>query len=254
MIYEVHRKAENNVGDYYCNPSRYFKFDNLTSGELMHNKFPIKNETVIVGGGGLIHKKFQLHIQQLLDKEPKLSVLWGIGHNFGKKHISKTGGDVYYPNWIKKVNLVGIRDYIPGYTNTYLPCVSCMHPAFNKPYETKHEVAYFTHAFKSKYEYKEGDIHMDNSNMDFDAVIEFLGSAKTIITDSYHGAYWAQLLERDVRVLSWSVKFNHMKYQPTLIPHISQWQSSPSSPIIKGYLEECREYNNKFYQKFLNLL
>jgi len=254
MIYEVHRKVNNNVGDYYCNPSRYFSFDNLTSGELMYNDFPVAEETVIIGGGGLIHKKFQLHIERILNKKPKLSVLWGIGHNFGKKHIRKTEGNVYYPNWINKVNLIGIRDYVDGHHDTYLPCVSCMHPAFDKSYEIKHEVAYFTHAFKSKYEYKDVDIHMDNSNMNFNEVIKFLGSAKTIITDSYHGAYWAQLLERDVRVLSWSVKFNHMKYQPTLIPSITEWQTTSSSTIIKDFLDESREYNNNFYQKFLNLL
>jgi hypothetical protein len=254
ITYEVHRKVRNNVGDYYCNPGRYFEFPEYKSGELMHNDFPVEGQAFIAGGGGLIHKKFQLHIERILDKKPKVSALWAVGHNFGKKHVNKKGGDVYYPSWINKATLIGIRDYIPGNYNTYLPCVSCMHTAFNKTYDIKHDVAYFTHAFKSKYEYKDGDIHMANSNMDFDAVIEFLGSAKTIITDSYHGAYWAQLLERDVRVLSWSVKFDHMKHQPTLIPHISQWQTSPSSPIVSGYLDECRELNNKFYHKFLNLL
>ena len=35
MILEVHRKVDNNVGDYYSNPSRYFDLDNLKSQELM---------------------------------------------------------------------------------------------------------------------------------------------------------------------------------------------------------------------------
>jgi len=250
--YEVHRKVKNNVGDYFCNPGRYFDFPEYESGELLYNGFPITDQTLVVGGGGLIHKKFSQHIELLLDKKPKNAVLWGIGHNFGRKAVAK--GIKYYPDYIKKCNLVGIRDWIPGHYDSYLPCVSCMHTAFDKQYEVKHDVVYYTHAFKSKYEYSKGDIHMSNSNMDFDAVIDFLGSAKTIITDSYHGAFWGQLLEKDVRVLSWSVKFDHMKYQPTLIPHISQWKTSASSPIINGFLEECRDYNNNFYQKVLNLL
>jgi len=255
MIYEVHRKVENNVGDYFCNPSRYFNFENLTSGELMHNQFPIKDQTIIVGGGGLIHKKFQLHIQSLLDKEPKNSVLWAVGHNFGRKHVTKQGGDVYYPSWLNRVTLTGIRDYIPGYHNTYLPCVSCMHTAFDKTHDIKHDYVYFTHAYKSKYEYSDGDIHMKNNEKDFEKVIDFLGTGKTIITDSYHGAYWGQLLGRDVRVISWSVKFDHMKYKPSFAEHISSWNSTSSpSYIADGFLDECRELNNNFYSRFLNML
>lgn len=250
QIYEVHRKVKNNVGDYYCNPSRYFDFPNVQSGELLHNKFPIQDQTIVIGGGGLIHKKFSDHIQRLIAKNPKHTVLWGIGHNFNNKAVAK--GAKFYPDFLDKCSLVGIRDYINK--DLYLPCVSCMHPAFDKSYTVKHKVAYFTHAFKSKYQYTDGDVQMPNSNMDFDNVIEFLGSANTIITDSYHGAYWAQLLGKDVRVLSWSVKFNHMKHQPTMLPHISQWQDTSPSIAPSGFLEECRSLNNKFYQDFLNLL
>jgi len=255
QVYEVHRKVQNNIGDYWCNPSRYFEFDNLTSGELMHNDFPVESQAVIAGGGGLIHKKFQLHIQKILDKKPKISALWAVGHNFGKKHVTKQGGDVYYPNWIDRVSLVGIRDYIPGHYDTYLPCVSCMHPAFNKSYEEVNDIVFYTHAFKSKYQYTDGDLWMKNSEKDFDKVISFLGSAKTIITDSYHGAYWGQLLGKDVRVISWSVKFDHMKHPPSFAEHISSWKdtSTPSSAPT-DYLDECKDLNTKFYNKFLNLL
>ena len=252
--FEVHRKVKDNVGDYYCNPGRYFDFPEYTSGELVNNSFPVTNEILVIGGGGLIHKKFSKNIDALLNKKPKHSVLWGIGHNFGKKHVTKSSTDVYYPNWINKCSLVGIRDWIDGHYDSYLPCVSCMHPAFDKTYEVKHDVVYYTHKFKSKYQHQDGHVQMANNHLNFDEVIDFLGSANTIITDSYHGAYWGQLLGKDVRVLSWSVKFNHMKYQPTFIPHISQWQETSPSTVVDNYLEECRDYNNKFYQKFLNLL
>tara|TARA_B110000093_G_C12959563_1_gene406540 strand:+ start:2236 stop:2997 length:762 start_codon:yes stop_codon:yes gene_type:complete len=252
MIYEVHRKVKNNVGDYYCNPSRYFDM-NCTSGELMYNDYPIENNNLIVGGGGLIHKKFSNHIQTLMAKDPATTTLWGIGHNFGKKHIAKTKGDVYYPEWIKDATLIGIRDWIEGYEKYYLPCVSCLHPAFDKEYESKREVVYFTHAFKSKFTNPETLPYMKNNEMDFDKVIEFLGSAKTIVTDSYHGAYWAQLLGKNVQVASWSVKFNHMKHQPHFINSINDKYTKKKN-TVDGFLQECRELNNKFYQKFLTLL
>jgi len=252
MIYEVHRKVYNNIGDYYCNPSKYFNFSEVTSGEIMYNDFPVKDNILIIGGGGLIHKKFQLHIQNILNKSPKFSVLWGIGHNFGKKHVKKQGSNVYYPKWIDEVDLVGIRDWIPGQEKYYLPCVSCMHNTFNKSYKSQYEFVYFTHAFKSKYTLNNYP-HMSNNEMNFDKVIEFLGSGNTVITDSYHGAYWAQLLGKNVIVSSWSVKFDHMKYPPKFINSIND------TPIIinnrlDGFLEECRHLNEVFYQKFLSCL
>jgi len=253
MIYEVHRKTKNNIGDYWCNPSRYFNFDNITSGEILHNKFPIENQAIIIGGGGLIHKKFSQHIQMLLNKNPKVSAIWGIGHNFSKKYEYKSN-QPYYPAWLEQTSLYGIRDWIDGHHDSYLPCVSCMHPAFDKTYQTKHDVIFYTHAFKSKYQFTKGDIWMKNSEQDFDKVIDFLGSGKTIITDSYHGAYWGQLLGKDVRVISWSVKFNYMKHQPSFLTHISQWKNSNPSKIVPEFLEESRKLNKEFYQKFLNLL
>ena len=226
---------------------------NCTSGELMYNDYPIENNNLIVGGGGLIHKKFSNHIQTLMSKDPATTTLWGIGHNFGKKHIDKTKGDVYYPEWIKDATLIGIRDWIEGYEKYYLPCVSCLHPAFDKEYESKREVVYFTHAFKSKFTNPETLPYMKNNEMDFDKVIEFLGSAKTIVTDSYHGAYWAQLLGKNVQVASWSVKFNHMKHQPHFINSINDKYTKKKN-AVDGFLQECRELNNEFYQKFLALL
>lgn len=252
MIYELHRKVKNNIGDYYCNPSRYFDIDCL-SGELMHNKDPIQGNHLVIGGGGLIHKKFSKHIQMLMQKDPKTTTLWAVGHNFSTRHVEKQGGDVYYPSWLEDVSLVGIRDWIDGYKHYYLPCVSCMHPAFQKQYRVVRDVAYFTHAYKTKFTNPENMPVIKNNNMNFDDVIEFLAGANTIVTDSYHGAYWAQLLGKNVQVASWSVKFDHMKYQPHFINSIDD-KFILQNNAIDGFLDECIDYNKKFYQKFLSLL
>lgn len=45
MIYEVHRKVKNNIGDFYCNPSRYFDM-HCVSSELMYNDYPIAGEQI----------------------------------------------------------------------------------------------------------------------------------------------------------------------------------------------------------------
>ena len=251
MLYELHRKTPNNIGDYWCNPSRYFNFGEVKSGELVNNKFPVTDQSVIIGGGGLIHKKFQTDIEKILDKKPRLSALWGIGHNFGRKHVIKSGEKVYYPDWINKSELIGIRDWIEGYKKYYVPCVSCMHSAFDKTYETKYDIVYFLHAYKSNFIPKENDVCMKNNEKDFNKVIKFLASGRTIVTDSYHGAYWSQLLGKDVKIVSWSVKFDHMKYPPEVLDSINTAPKFSKTSVPKNYLEECRTYNNNFYKKFM---
>jgi len=253
VIYEVHRKAHNNVGDAFCNPSRYFNFGNCKSGELVGNKFPITDQTVLIGGGGLIHKQFSLNIQALLEKKPTHAVLWGVGHNFGKKHVRKSKQKVYYPPWVFNCSLIGIRDYLQGYYNHYLPCVSCMHPAFEKKYNTTREYVYFLHAYKTKFGLQNTNVpFMKNNEMDFEKVIDFLGSAETVISDSYHGIYWAQLLGKNTQAVSWSVKFNHMKYPPYFLKTINTAPKRIKNRV-DGFLAECRNYNNDFYKKFMNL-
>ena len=252
ITFEVHRKVKDNVGDAFCNPSRYFNFENLLSGELVNSAFKVNNQNLIVGGGGLIHKSFQNHIQRLINEQPKHTVLWGIGHNFGRKHVHKSKEKVYYPDWIYNANLIGIRDWIKNYENLYLPCVSCMHPAFDKSYSVTHDVGFFIHAFKSKFT-PTTEHFITNKTLDFDKTIEFIGSVDTLVTDSYHGAYWGQLLGKDVRHVNWSVKFDHFKYPATSIDGIADWKRhSPKYPP-QFFLEECRNYNINFYNKVLDI-
>lgn len=250
MIYEVHRKSKNNIGDYICNPSRYFPII-CNSQELVSSNHQVKDKTLIIGGGGLIHKKFSEHIIQLIEQKPKNTVLWAIGHNFGVKHGSKSKTNPYYPKWINECNLIGIRDWIKDYTHYYLPCVSCMHEAFDKKYIENNKFVYFTHAYKSNLKTTKYP-HMKNNEMDFNKVIEFLASGNTVITDSYHGAYWGQLLGKNVQVASWSVKFNHMKYQPHILESIND-KPVRIDNCIDGFLQESRELNKNFYNKFIQL-
>ena len=52
-MYELHRKSKTNVGDAFCNPSRYFEFPNIKTVDIMRAP-DVKGDTIIVGGGGLI--------------------------------------------------------------------------------------------------------------------------------------------------------------------------------------------------------
>lgn len=252
MILELHRKSKKNIGDYWCNPSRYFDFPDINSRRLNDNH-DVRNQNLIIGGGGLIVKNFSTAIQSLLAQHPKISALWGVGHN--SKSLIDINNYEYYPAWINKFALVGIRDWIPSHHSRYLPCVSCMHPAFDTTYDEKHEVVFYPRpSNKSLNQDKDKIVFEHNGVNDFDRLIAFLGSARTVVTDSYHAAYWAQLLGKDVKVRDWSIKFKHMRYAPTFIDSMLNFNTNKLSFPESGFLEESRYLNKRFYQLFLSLL
>ena len=96
----------------------------------------LNNKIVIVGGGGLIGANyFTSKIEAIMNSNTKKIIFWGVGHNIhGKKKIE-------LPDYLKYADLVGIRDY--GLKYQWVPCPSCLHPAFNKNYKTKHKIVIY---------------------------------------------------------------------------------------------------------------
>lgn len=254
MIFELHKKDPLNIGDYYCNPSRYFKFENLQSGNLLKNKFNLESSHLIVGGGGLIHRTFDEQIINALNQRPLTATLWSAGHNYGPAAYRKNK-NILFPDYIKQFNLVGIRDWLPNYKQYYLPCVTCMHPTFDQTRDIKHDYVFYFHETKtSNFSIAQKYPCMTNNSQQFEEVIDFLGSGDTVITNSYHGAYWALLLGRKVITVAWSIKFHFFKYLPTIIDTLDNWPKHAGKTADKNYLSESRHLNRQFYQQFLNLL
>ena len=248
-ILEVHRTDKNNIGDHYCNPSRYFDLPIEKTIDIYSSWTPKSTDTVIIGGGGLIRRTFQKRIELYKRTGAKL-IFWGIGHNFREKETH-----MWWPDWVTSSKLWSVRDYVK--MQYYVPCVTCMHPAFDQSYDVKQKEVYFIHAHRNRNEsYRElyGKKIITNDQQDFNKVIKFLGSAETIITDSYHGAYWGLLLGRNVKVVNWTTKFLNFKHQPAFIDNIKSCNVIKSQSYkndFKDYLNECRDLNNKFYKKVI---
>jgi len=254
MIYEFHKKDNRNVGDLFCNPSRYFDLGNVTSQHHKKINSAVNGATAVIGGGGLLHPKFVPIFPKLLSFNPAHSVIWGVGHNTPSKLPEKINDFEYYPDFLDQFDLVGVRDYIPGKEHLYLPCVSCMHPAFDKQYKAKHDTVYFVHANRTARRHIMKKRRLTNTETDFDRVIQFLGSGNTVVTNSYHGAYWAMLLGRKVAVQAWSVKFDYFKHAPCKILALNDEDNIQRAwAVPDDYLVECRNLNKYFYERFLKL-
>lgn len=127
--------------------------------------------------------------------------------------------DLYFP-----------RDELPGFD--VVPCASCMHPAFDVEREPRHKVIRYSAA--RRIDLNDGQTpHMTNENGTIEEALAFLASGEKVVTSSYHGAYWAGLLGRQVEVVSWGSKFHYL-------PNMN--------------LNECREANRRAYEKVRKLL
>lgn len=211
---------DNNLGDANCCPLSYFKFENAVEKDF--RIVPCEHgDPVVIGGGGMLHPG----VDDWILKISKLTntYLWGAGLNY-----HDPVSDEHVITRINECELSSLRDrrFCEKYSIEYVPCVSCMSPLFDVQYEKKHDVGVYMH--KDHIFRLEGLPVMDNFNSKpLSKVIEFLGSCKKIITNSYHGAYWSHLLGIPYEI-----------YKPF---------SNRFSDIPKESLSECRDRNVNFY-------
>lgn len=268
-VVNLHRYDATNIGDFYCGPHHYFEplknsqldiFDYKREEESIRNnwKEEIIAKSLIIGGGGLLNREgfyLQMELFEKLNAKGKKTVLWGVGHN---AKSSRTYGNVKkYSVDTSKFGLVGVRDY--SMKEEWVPCVSCMHPIFNKSYEVKNEIGVIFHkkTLRNKAVVAKFSQFPSTSNEAvFEDVVAFIGATDTILTDSYHAMYWSLMLGKKVMVFPNSSKFYDFKYQP-VISTFRNFESDLSKlQSYSGVLEECREVNIKFAEKtfdYLNL-
>lgn len=215
MILGLHVR-NSNVGDFWSSPLHYFH----AGAQFSEVRYPHPSPRVAVYGGG--------SIATLIRRWP-VTIGWGVGHTVRKepwheemeREHRKAASlcDLYFP-----------RDDIPGFD--VVPCASCMHPAFDSAVEPKHKVVRYSAA--RRIDLDDGTApHMTNESGTIEEAVAFIASGETVVTSSYHGAYWAMLLNRKVEVVSWGSKFHYLP---------------------KMTLSECREANRKAYAKARHLL
>lgn len=275
-IVNLHQCNTHNVGDIQSAPVRYFEFpgfhvithDILVDLEGKWNNHIIR--AIILGGGGLLNPYFRKGFRALstIDRQC-VRIAWGVGQHEDGHGWETTYKNFSYSEYISTFQLVGIRDYNFGYT--WVPCASCMHPTFDKKRDIIHEHVVFEH---KNFRIPIRNIpKMENEGVGFEDIIDFLGSAETVITSSYHGAYWSILLGRRVIVFPFAGKFFTFKYPVSIYParwagrkwsgirsmfgavnknekicvNYGDWRKvKPYTPLHREALEECRARNRLF--------
>jgi hypothetical protein len=237
-----------NIGDMVCSPVDYFpslaRFHQASIRDCRSTAI-CRGKTVIIGGGGLLGNAwFEPSVRNVIGAAGVRLVCWGAGLNTYKSDHSEL------PGYLAEFGLVGIRDYGVGYD--WVPCASCISPLFDREYEIRHDVVIYDHPKFGKIGRVDGVPFLDNHQPDLDTVLRFLGSGRTVVTSSYHGAYWATLLNRRVIVANpFSSKFYYFKHQPPVVA-ADDWRSALQR--CRSYpeaLSEAREANRTFHDRVI---
>lgn len=225
MILGLHIRDSLNAGDRWSSPLEYFEFPGheVVIGDMRAP--PDVRPDLVIYGGGSITASPDFHAW------PCPVVAWGVGHHvrtepwheaMAAEHARAAAVcALYFP-----------RDRVPGLEQAWTPCASCMHPVFDEALEPRYLMARYSAARRIDVSDGAGP-HMTNEGGTIEEAVRFLASGELVITSSYHGAYWAGLLGREVRVVPWGSKFEYL-------PALS--------------LAECRAANRRAYQSVLELL
>jgi hypothetical protein len=257
-IYFVNVNFIGNAGDYWSSPLKYYTFpegyhykhlhfidvSNQLKEAVPNQETLIKNQLVILGGGGLVTTKgnYVNDTTEYLIKENKV-ITWAIGSNT----MAPIDWQLYKH---KNLILATSRDINWEADIEYLPCVSCKHPVFNKKHTSPSGIGIIEHPH-----YKipiSGDKISNNESIE--NIVDFISSKEYIITSTFHGFYWSQLLEKKVVVYvepgkKINSKFLYSKHRPLVCDESNYLDVLENVSIPIGLLKESRKLNDNFYHR-----
>jgi hypothetical protein len=226
-----------------CTPYLYFNYKGARAYDLSDTIPPC--DAVIFGGGA---------IEPLLrggrhhQVEAAVKVAWGIG-------TSRRGRTQHGP-LVNDLNLVGVREYgrEKGVDKAhYVPCPSCMSHLFDKSYNETMEFGFYVHGHFDM-AVPEGVPSLNNRAQTLEEAIQFLASAETIVTNSFHGTYWSLLLGKKVVCVPFSSKFYGFMCPPEYCLDGDWKLAAKSAKRYTEYLGDCRERNITFDRRVKSMI
>jgi len=203
-----HHRATSNIGDAVCSPFDYYS-EFSQQGTAVDLSRPTPPCTAVVYGGGKIMGGLAKTLG-VNDFAARYRIAWGVST------VQKFPVSLRYWRAFRAMDLVGTRDW-GDRRFTFAPCVTCISPVFDAPVEARHETVLYLHHWRSKglnLPRPAGIPVLENNNSDFSATVRHLASGEVVVTNSYHGTYWALLLGKKVLCLPFSNKFENYRIAP----------------------------------------
>jgi len=247
IVFRHHRDTDN-LGDRVCSPYDYFPELAATGCAVDLSQPTPPASTIIYGGGkimGGLARTFGPN-----DLAARHRIAWGVST------VQRLPISLKYWQAFRRMDLIGSRDYTDR-RFSFAPCVTCVAANFDQRYEEQHDVVVYAHAWKSDANGLRIPEHfpaMTNRESDFARVVAFLGSARTVVSNSYHGVYWSLLLGKRVLCLPFSNKFHSYRLPPGYAS-AKDWQTALGTARAQPeMLELCREATGRFRSQVGDLI
>ena len=245
MIVFVHIRDPNNAGDMASCPAGYFDFG--PDVRMQNYSEPIEGAGLVVYGGGAMVN--WLNGRTGLPGGPK--VIWGAGS-------SRHGQTEPWPD-PAGFELIGTREWTAEReaAGLYAPCASCLSPLFDGAYPITRAAVAFVNASESIRSRYPAIYGLDLPTMDNSAsmaeIVAFLGSAETVVTNSYHACWFGLLLGRKVVCMPYSSKFYGFKY-PIELSNGSDWkEKEKQAKTYSEALGESRASSIMFHRRVMEI-
>jgi len=241
-IFNLYHCTADNIGDLMCGPGQYLWPNSNRNLPLIPIQEHIDNAII---GGGQIFSQLSLILESIYKINPTAkTIAWGVG-------LPPEGIKDKLANEVaQKFTLFGTRNYDRRRKLDFVPCASCLSPIFDRVEPPEHEVVFYLHRRKGKpVRTPHTAPIMTNAKRSSLDVIKFIASGATVVTSSYHGVYWAQLLGRKVVCIPYNNKFETFQHRP-VIADADDWRSGLTLAVQNlPLLEEYRSINHEFAKK-----
>jgi len=253
-LHFVHYLDYGNVGDWTASPLNYFADYFLTRYNVVYHNIAFMkwnliepHDAIILGGGGLLENvaPFQEAINRMFDMCGCV-IGWGLGF-----HTREDTPELPKIDYLR-FTMLSIRDYDFPEKHEYVPCVTCMLPQLRKKSENKHDLGVINHAI---FPITDSGLPIIDNSVGIDEMTDFIAASETILTTSYHAAYWSLLMgKKTIVAFAWANKFMYFKCKPVIIEKLSveavnKIVAEGEAETYTEYLDECIELNLAFFKK-----
>lgn len=266
----VNRMSDPNIGDRLSSPYLYFRrsYPNAVHREIEiprgRRMGRVKRQVlkrirdaaglIVIGGGGLLGIDYFREDLAFWTAGPAPTALWGAGHNaHDPQMVAQSFPDESHYDQLVPFSAIGLRDWGPGFL--WVPCASCMNPVFDRKPEKGNGTLFIVHrdlrdnaeAVRKILVRAETDHTVAFNDEDDASFFGKLAAARQVVTTSYHGAYWATLMQKPVVAIGGGTKVGMLKHRIPL-SDAGHWPDAMrDAPVYPQALEECRDRNAAFH-------
>lgn len=267
-LYSIHVPTKTNVGDDASSPVHYipalkehFNVKRVSIGDASVLETIPQDAPIIIGGGGLLASKpgWDAVMTGALERSSRV-VAWGVGLNRSRKAAAIAPRKL--PVFADRFALFGLRDWIG--VDHWVPCVSAMSGAFERQVPLARKYGFYLHVMRMdlvpealKPLLAEDNVRSNTGDFgQLSDAVDFLASSECVITNSFHGAYWATLLGKPVILFdTFSEKFTLSRWpQEQVTDEASLDDLLARAKLYPEALEQARQANLSFAEKAMAIL